>query len=46
MFQPRETGKGAPDTGRGSAGGLSTADKRRLLERAKLAGIKLPKKGI
>lgn len=45
MFQPRETGKGAPGAG-GSTGGLSTADKRRLIERAKQANIKLPKKGF
>jgi len=46
LFQPRERGKGAPGTGGGSAGGLSTVDKRRLLEKARQAGIKLPKKGI
>ena len=42
IFEPREKGKEAPSMG----GGLSTAEKRRLIERAKLAGIKLPKKGI
>jgi len=42
LFHPREAGKGA--SGTGSA--LSTAEKKRLIEAAKVRRIKLPKKGM
>jgi len=44
LFQGNQTGKGVPIPAGVGGGELSTAEKRRLIDMAKMKGIKLPKK--